>query len=547
MAESASTDARTNFDLLNEPWLVVRLLDGSTTEVSLLEAFRRADSIRELAGELSTQDFAVLRLMLAILYRAVQWSRITGANWQRWWEQGLPVDEIEQYLSAYRDRFDLLHRERPFYQVAELRTAKDEPRDVTPLIFDLPTRNRLFTTRAGAGASHLSFAEAARWLIHTQAFDTSGIKSGALGDPRVIGGKGYPIGVAWLGLLGGVLAEGDNLRETLLLNLVGPSNYLDCDEEQDLPPWERDDPDTAADRGDPPHGPVGLFTWQSRRIRLMHDGASITSCLVTNGDQITPQNLQHYEPATAWRFSELQTRKLGRTTYMPREHQPGRAFWRGISALLPRRAAAGGKAAPSLAPGVLEWLSFLQENGRLAANRTIRLRAVGVVYGSNNSVVDEIIDDRLLIPLAVLRADNPDFADVAERAVDLAEDGVRALRHLAQNLARAAGGEPEGPGQYAESLGYASLDAPYRQWLAALGSETAAAALDRWRIIARNAIADLGDDLIAASGPSAWAGRLLALRPGAQPELLTSSRAENWFRSALRKTFGTQDGKESAA
>ena len=86
----------------------------------------------------------------------------------------------------------------------------------------------------------LSFAEAARWVVHAHAYDTSGIKTGAVGDPRVKGGKVYPLGVAWAGTLGGVFVEGENLRETLLLNLVAfDTDNLRIDPDEDRPAWRR--------------------------------------------------------------------------------------------------------------------------------------------------------------------------------------------------------------------------------------------------------------------------------------------------------------------
>ncbi|NYN06610.1 type I-E CRISPR-associated protein Cse1/CasA, partial [Salmonella enterica subsp. enterica serovar Typhimurium] len=76
------------------------------------------------------------------------------------------------------------------------------------------------------GRSKLSFAEAARWLVHTQAYDYSGIKPGVEGDPRVKGGKGYPIGTGWSGMTGGTVIRGTTLLETLLLNSTPEAIYI---------------------------------------------------------------------------------------------------------------------------------------------------------------------------------------------------------------------------------------------------------------------------------------------------------------------------------
>lgn len=171
-------------------------------------------------------------------------------------------------------------------QVAGLHTATGATSGLSKLIAEVPDGAPYFTTRAGDGLSHVGPAEAARWVVHCQAFDPSGIKSGAVGDPRVKGGKGYPIGVGWCGNLGLVIAEGRDLAETLLLNLVldHPSTA------EDVPVWEREEPLTAAvdpvlaTRGRS-HGPVELLVWQSRRIRLIpRDDGNVVDALVWDVD-----------------------------------------------------------------------------------------------------------------------------------------------------------------------------------------------------------------------------------------------------------------------
>lgn len=544
------------FDLRQEPWISVRYRDGRARDVSIRTAFTDAADIRDIVGELPTQTFAVLRLLLAILYRASYDDEIDGwrsEEWGQWWGEGLPLDLIGSYLDHMDGRFDLLHPERPFFQVADLRTGKDEVKDTSPLILDLPSNNRLFTNRSGADALRLDLAEAARWLVSAQAFDPSGIKSGAVGDSRVKGGKGYPIGVAWSGHLGGVMVEGANLHETLLLNLALPGTYVTADGRTDLPPWEDILPDTAAEReGLVPTGPVRLFTWQSRRIRLVAESGVVTGCVFANGDALTPQNQQHHEPLTAWRYSEPQTKKLGRPTYMPREHMPERAFWRGIGALLP------GAPTPQttdkheryLSPGILSFLGQRVSTGDLDGAHRIRLRAIGVVYGSQSSVVADIIDDRLSLALALLREENTALAAVAETAVALADEGVRALRNLAENLARAAGGDGTADRDRADETAYARLDGLYRSWLRGLGPRTdPETAATEWRTAAYAALRSLGDELVRAASPTAWTGREVSGRTGT--EIVNTPRAESWFLRAIHKTFAVRaqhsEGEETAA
>jgi len=541
----APPPARPEFRLTVSPWIPVRFVTGASTELSILDTFRRADEIREISCELPTQTFAILRLLLAILYRVPE--QFDEIEWTQWHAEGLPLDAIEAYLARHESRFDLFDAERPFFQVADLATRTGEHKDAAPLIFDLPSNNRLFTTRSGTEATSLSYAEAARWLVNAQAFDASGIKSGAIGDDRVKGGKGYPIGVGWSGLLGGVYANGETLRDTLLLNLVPPGSWFEFDAASDVPPWEDAEPDTAAERAElVPRGPARLYTWQSRRIRLFPFDGRVRGCLIANGDKLTPQNMFVNEPMSSWRYSEPQTKALKQTTYMPREHLQGRALWRGISALLPGIAPLVPKKdiRAALTPGLIEWLAHLRDNEIVERSAHVRLRSVGVVYGSNNSVVDDVLSDEVDFSLSLLREKSRPLARQAEHAVELAETGARTVRQLAENLDRAAGGDGVARGEKARQATYAALDEPYRRWLRGLeGDEDPLVALDAWKDLARTTLLHLGADLIADAPPAAWAGREVSHL--GRTELITTARAEDWFRRSIAKNFATTPGKDA--
>ncbi|WP_285726876.1 type I-E CRISPR-associated protein Cse1/CasA [Psychromicrobium xiongbiense] len=535
------------FNLIDLPWIQVRLVNGDLVQLSLTDVFERARDIKRISGDLPTQDFSILRLLLAVTYRSLKDEYFSTDDWGRYWEEGVPLDKVKAHLEQYRERFDLLHPETPFFQVADLRTAKDETKEVATLLFDVPSNNRLFSMRAGVGLESLSYAEAARWLVHLQAYDVSGIKSGAVGDRRVKGGKGYPLGVAWAGLLGGVALEGNNLHETLLLNLVEP-NEINYDDDDDAAPWELS-PHTAEEdlAGQPPRGtaglyqrlprgPVDLFTWQSRRIRLVVTGGTITSCVVSNGDKLTPQNLFDVEPMTAWRFSEPQTKKHGiGTIYMPKEHDPSRSFWRGLSALLPGLAVGQGGSgpAPGLVPGVISWVSRLKE-GYLPSSQLISVHAVGVLYGAQSSVVSDIVDDRLDVSIALLRETNPALAACAVSAVEAAEGAVLALKNLAGDLAQAAGGEGVGDRKRADESAFYELDRLFRDWVVGLNEDTdPSERLEEWRGLVRRLMWNSAEELLNQASPAAWRGRV---RDGATT--LNVPLAELRFRRGLDAALG---------
>ncbi|HWH01679.1 MAG TPA: type I-E CRISPR-associated protein Cse1/CasA [Pilimelia sp.] len=529
------------FSLVDEAWIPVLDGAGRRRDVSLLGLFQQAGELRMIACELPTQSFAVLRLALAVLHRA------TGgppgeAAWRALWRSGeLPQSDIADYLGEFRDRFDLLHPEHPFYQVAGLQPdGKEREYGLEKLIADVPNGLPYLTNRAGPGLESVTPAEAARWLVHCQAYDPSGIKTGAIGDPRVSGGKVYPLGTASVGALGGVHLEGDTLRDTLLLNLVPVAPGWLAGDERDLPMWERK-PLTAAEepaatRG--PFGVLGLYTWQSRRIRLFGDARAITGAMISYGDVLDWQDRHLMEPMSVWgRSAPREKAQKKSVVYLPRPHDHTRALWRGLQTLLPPPPE--GRDVPQRrSPIVLQWLAHLHVAGAVPATFQARPRATSIAYGVKQAVVDEVFSDGLTMSVLVLAEGSPLRTTAVDAAGD-AEAAVRVLRTLATNLARAAGSRDPGDGEAdrAAERAYALLDRAFRDWLAGLGpGSDPTAERAAWQQRVRRAVARLGAELVEAAGPAAWVGRSGTDRNG-QPVHYSSAQAEAWFRAGLGKAL----------
>lgn len=529
------------FSLVDEPWIPVLDVVGQRRDVSLLGLFEQANYIRTIACEPPTQAFAILRLALAILHRA------TGgppgeAAWQRLWRSpGLPVADVAGYLAVHRDRLDLFHPAHPFYQVADLRAGNEKPFGLEKLIADAPNGTPLLTTRAGSGTDSITPAEAARWLVHCQAYDPPGIKTGAVGDPRVKGGRGYPMAPAPLGCLGGIHLEGADLGETLLLNLIPVAPGWAPDDDRDLPVWERppltEAEEAAATRG--PFGLLGLYTWQARRIRLFGDRSGVTGAMISSGDPLDLQDMHLVEPMSVWGRSGPRERELKRVpVYLPRPHDPTRSLWRGLPALLPSPVAAGGEPPPWATPLVMSWLGQLTRNGVVSNHFRVRVRATGVAYGTEQAVIDEVIGDWLTMNVLLL-ADDPALRTAAVGAAADTDAAMNVLRTLAANLVRAAGGSPDrgGEAERATERGYALLDRAFRGWLAALGPDSHPdLARADWQGLLRRAIDRIGAELVASAGPAASSGRDIRDRSGHEVHY-SSEQAEAWFRSGLARAL----------
>ncbi|WP_329008627.1 type I-E CRISPR-associated protein Cse1/CasA [Streptomyces sp. NBC_01601] len=548
--EPTGTTALTtaSFDLTSQPWIGVLRTDGSQTELSLREIFARAGELRYLMGELATVEFALMRLLLAIAHDALDGPR-EMEDWGDLWEDADCFAPVAAYLDQCRDRFDLLHSAAPFFQTAGLRTQKDEVFSLSRIVADVPTGDPFFTARM-PGVDRLSFAEAARWVVHAHAYDTSGIKTGMVGDQRVRGGKVYPLGTGWAGGLGGVFVEGDTLRETLLLNLIATDTYGMDFGPEDRPTWRRE---PCGPRGTerPATGPRDLYTWQSRRLRLHHDADGVHGVVLGYGDPLASRNTHQREPMTAWRRSTAQEKKLRRTpVYLPKEHAPSRSPWRGLAALVADRAVAaqGEEPAAFLRPGVLEWIARLVTEGSLSRHHLVRARVVGAVYGTQQSVIDDIVDDRLTMPVVLLHRQDQAFAQQAVGAAEDADGAIKALGDLAADLARAVGSDSPGPSEAAKTAGFAALEDPYRRWLIEMANaDDPFAHRVAWQSELRILVRLLAERLVTAAGDAAWQGRIVSDKKGAV--WLNAGHAEKWFRARIARLLPTpaDDGRASSA
>lgn len=532
-------------NLVDLPWITVLGAGGQTDEVSLTDAFARAEHITQIVGELPTQGLAILRLMLAILHRAsggpADLGHWTGMR-QNWPDVARGV---ASYLRRFHDRFDLRHPSEPFFQVADLRTASDGVSGLEKLIADVPNGAPFQTTRLGRGIERISWAEAARWLVHVQAFDPSGIRSGAVGDPRVKGGKGYPIGPGWCGQIGAVHVTGDTLAETLMLNLVVPGAGVDVETgPADLPPWERAPLDQRPDPGNggEPRGIIDVYTWQARRVRLVGDDDGVTGVVLAQGDKLTPQNRIRVEPLTGWRYSEPQTKKYRQTTYMPRVLDPERALWRGLNGLISQTEESSVPGVKRyLQPAVLLWLARLRHE-ELVTQRLVRLHAVGYTYGPQQSTFAELVDDSVVVPVALLVD-----AAVGQAALDAVESAERAageLGRFARNLALAAGAsnESEGCRERARAAAYVAVDGPFRAWLATLdGGADVRQALTVWESEVLQVVRRLGQREVERAATAAWRGRSVSGRH------VDVGQSEAWFRVGLAKVLPLAHASSEAA
>ena len=548
--QSVQSNTSPDFNLCNEPWIPVLYVSGQTQEVSLKQLFDESNSIRKIHSGDATTDVAILGVAVAIFFRAVLENTEEYGELYREpkkWIQNIFSGGSEQlyfvqdYLKKYQDRFNLFDAERPFMQVADLHTSKGEVKPVSRLVLD--SESEYFSMRAEQALTSLSYAEAARYLVTVQAYDYSGIKSGAVGDPRVKGGRGYPIGVGWYGTTGKIIIHGENLIETLLycidyeqlLNVEkvkGKSYRIAL---QDKPVWERELPDTAAPRaykgGDPTKykdepapaaGMCEILTWQSRRVRLFPENGRVTGVLVSNGDKWLDRNT-YTDPLTAYRFSKNQSTQT-HYVWMPQTHSAERTLWRGADALLTRLSSSQEK---QNKPATV--IRQISSGKYFSPDTKTKIQLVGMVYGTQSSIVEETIDESVTLELGILTEQGAEISAMVRDNIQLTMDAAIALGQYTGNLLRAAGKEYEFRPSVTESILHRMED-EFRSWLADLSvSDDVSAQAAKWQSKVRRILEGEADQLAVSAGPKAAIGTIY------DEQLYTTAKARRQFGGRLYK------------
>ncbi|NKZ09090.1 type I-E CRISPR-associated protein Cse1/CasA [Actinomadura latina] len=304
-----------------------------------------------------------------------------------------------------------------------------------------------------------------------------------------------------------VVPIGRTLYETLLLNIpIGVQGRLGS------PQWKRSIGPAWESRT--AQGLLELWTWQSRRIRLIPeqtlDGVRVTSVIVAAGDRLsmTPD----WEPHTAWRADKpaKKTAKSAKPVpQRPLRHTPGKAVWRGMNALL---AVEAEETAAFRTSELLDQIRGLEADELIDDQYPLRAETFGMVYGNQSAIVEDVLHDLTPLPVAALRTDTGVHTAVLE-ATEQAEQLAQAVNHLSADLRRAGGLDPipwdkgQRPG---ERLLYL-LDPVVRRLLRGLQNVQDLETVDRgvlaWEQQARRLALQVADSVHATVSESVFAGR----------------------------------------
>jgi CRISPR system Cascade subunit CasA len=561
-------------NIIDDPCLQVTLIGTAAAPIAEVGARRvllDAHLFADLFADLPTQKPALLRqLLLPIVVDALGWPSDTG-EWTAWFTSGAftPAqrDQLNAYLDEHLHLFGLFDPTHPFGQVAGLRTAKGETKSASLLVATAATGNNvpLFASRTEADRLELTPAQALRWLLHTHCWDTAAIKTGVVGDPRAAGGKtsGNPTGP--LGQLGVIVPKGRTLFETLMLN-IPCQGHKNAD---DRPQWRRratEGPvektlsvatpawDTRAARGT-----LDLWTWQSRRIRLVPEdtdhGTRVAQVIVAAGDRLASVS-PDVETHTAWSTGRpgggaaaARRRSAARKAPdgpRPRRHQAGRAGWRGLASLL---AVAGmtEEGGAFFTSSLLVQLADVSSG--LPAAFPLQVELSGISYGNQSAVIEDVIHDSIPLPIAALDRDGFVYGALLG-AVEQAEDLAEAVNRLSADLRRAVGADPIpwDKGQRPGDVLLHALDPIVRRLLAglrAVGDDLGVVheGLRAWEEKAAGESWAVADHVLSAVPPTTFVGR--AVSKDGKERVYRLSTAERAFRIRVNDILARRAARRS--
>lgn len=506
------------FNLIREPWIRVTKQDYSTAKVSLAEVFANAHQYRALAGELPMQDTAMLRLLLLILYGVFMRcdpngdfapiTRESGADidcaedrWAELWAMGrFPMESIEKYFEKYDDRFYLLHKERPFYQIANMAGGTEGGVNKLDAALDKSeNKPRLFTMVNQGERTSLTYAAAARWLVN---YVCHGDCSAKKPSPKQ----------TWLGGMETVYVSGKNLFETLMLNLVlydGEHNKLwPMADETELPLWERNDVNDEKNRLTLcPQSPMGMLAIQSRKVSLVaNEKAGCVEGFIWGGGDC-------FEGVDALceQMSAFATKPKEKNSFYPKRSGHAKFMWRDFGTLTITKNENGIR---TRIPGVIRWQEEVRD---FTGRRSVDIHMTQISYGTMNCNISRADSGELSFNNYLLGDLAQKWRIRIEAEVTKAEELSKLVGWLAKDLQTAGGAGISG--EQAKERFFFAIDMPFRLWLAGIDpSENTSVdeTMSRWRKTEERIVKAVGKELVDMAGETAFTGRVVKEKNGSK-------------------------------
>jgi len=502
-----------SFNLVYDAFIPAFTKDGKSELYSIEGLFDNSKNIVRLSGDSPVQEFVFIRLLLAVLYRSLKPSG--RSDWLELWNDGLPVEEIKSYLRNYQNRFELIDENTPFYQIVGSEYENDGTNiSNIPLLLDAKSvgtqglsHRFLFSTYTNKGASRLELAQAARKLIENQNYNVAARRPVLKGDPRK--NKRSYAQIGWAGNITGLVILGNNLEETLLLNMP-PYDFLDIDPELDSALWEREQHTVVPeglhgteDESETPLGPAYTYTHQSSRITLVpsSDGEYIIGSIVGIGDRLFRYDKQNIEPMSSWRQT---TRQDGSEAFVP-VRSSSNQIWKNLAALVARNPA--DKKDQILARN-LAWYDRVYPAIKERVGTHARVCTFTALYGTQDAIIEDFIAGQVTLSSETFH--NPDVMDAIIFAVSKALEIGSSVTYLKNDINIAAGGEGTFKGASEDFLDVIGRE--FEKWAVQVHSDNIDSSLNEWKKILESHSYIFESEIVNNAPPRAIGGRVVKER-----------------------------------
>lgn len=531
------------FNLVDQPWLKVIDNHNQEQKVSLKELMTNASQYRQLAGEMRSQDLAILRFLLAIL--TTVYSRVNAQNsrykwlnedydinqksikndlfntWQALYRTGKFSTAVTQYLDEHKQAFDFFDEQHLFYQLTREQydalvldknkiktgTGTVAVKQINRTISESNNRPDIFAPKAPHWRNKVEIDELVRWLITYQNYTavTDKAKTKAAAEESNSGG--------WLYELNPVFITGKNLFETLLLNMVlvpQGKPLVDGDGRVIVqkPTWEFKVNDYLQFRTDGlfPDNLAQLYTVWSRAIHI--EWQDEQPIIYSAGLPKLDNTSAFLEPMTTWRENKDSNQvPAGR-----RLNSLGKAMWRNFGQYVRTEGVSDFHE-----PGIVSWLRKLKKKKIIPYDLPVHLTTIGLIKDGNATSQAPAAEfaDELQINADVLFDENTTLKEKwprhIEDTIELTNKVGKLVWIFAKNTANLKG--VGNINDYANKISanfYSQLNRPFYLWLANLTQrDERAQKILEWKHEAYRIALRTAEQLMAQATPQEMRGKII--------------------------------------
>lgn len=532
------------FNLIEENWIsVITDEKGNSAEISLRELFNNAHKYKKIAGDTRTQDFAVLRVILAILqtvfsrfnsegeeygyfeidenYRQIKDIDIDDIEdyeedllntWENLWVKGEFPPIVNEYLDKWHDRFYLLDEDYPFFQVRQEDVSEEFINKANPSSVSGKNINRqisesgnkiaLFSPKYAQKNNKeiLSYSQLTRWLLTYQAYT-------GLADKVIFGKEKYqvPNSKGWLYDIGGLYFEEESLFKTLMLNLVLVHPEIELIENKQEPCWEDTSKESISKRLSlkQPNNLAELYTNWSRAIYIdpMTDIEKPFEFEIVKLPEIRHQD-QFLEPMTIWRYNKEGENK---NTFTPRKHLINQSLWRSFGLIAIDYDGDNNK---NRKPGIIAWLDKIKE---IIGDSELSIQAISMEADGNATSwvpVDEVSDYLTINDYVLMDMSDEGWVKIINNVIEETKTTIGFVyRNLLLDIKEIRNLKSNDYIDIKIEEAYFTIDKSFREWLLSIElNDSKEDKVIEWRKILKQLVSSQAKKIVSQAGPRDFTG-----------------------------------------